>query len=83
MPWRAIKCTEFTISYADIGIIKDDVVNECDCVTRYSAPQDVRYIAHRINIVRLDQSDAVLEPKSMARKCAVKNIANIGFTQKI
>jgi hypothetical protein len=83
MSWWAIKRTEFTISYADISIVKDYIVDECDCVTRYSAPKDVRYIAHRINIIRFDQPDAVFEVKSMACKCAVKNIANIGFTQKI
>jgi hypothetical protein len=83
MTWRAIKRAEFTVSYADISIVKDDIVDECDCVTRYSAPQDVRYISHRINIVRLNQSDAVFKAKSIACKSAVKNIANIGFTQKI
>ena len=77
MPWWAIKCTEFTISYADISIVKDDIVDECDCVTRYSAPQDIRYIAHRINIIRFDQPDAVFEAKSVACKGTVKNIANV------
>ncbi len=83
MPWRAIEGAEFAVSYADICIVKDNVVNESDSVTEETLPQHVCYKAHRINIVRFDQPDAVFETKSAARKCAVKNIANIGFTQKI
>ena len=83
MPWRAIESAEFTVSYADIRIVKDNVINESDGVTEETPPQHVCYKAHRINIVRFDQPDAVFEAKSVACKCAVKNIANIGFTQKI
>jgi hypothetical protein len=83
MPWRAIKCAEFTVSYADISIVKDDVINESDRVPEQSPPQDVCYKAHRINIVRFDQPDAVFKAKPVACEDAVKNIANIRFTQKI
>jgi hypothetical protein len=83
MPRRAIERAEFTVGYADISIVKDDVINESDCVTEQTAPQDVCYKAHRINIVRFDQPDAVFKAKLVACKGAVKNIANVGFTQKI
>ena len=83
MPWGAIKGAEFAVSYADIRIVKDNVVDESDGVTEEIPPQHVCYKAHRINIVRFDQPDAVFEAKSVAFKGTVKNIANIGFTQKI
>lgn len=83
MPWRAIERAEFTVSYADISIVKDNVINESDCVTEQTPSQDVCYKAHRINIFRFDQPDAVFEAKPVACKDAVKDIANIGFTQKI
>ncbi len=83
MTWWAIKRTEFTVSYADISIVKDYIVDECDCVAKYTAPQDICYKANRINIVRFDQSDAVFEGKSITCKGAIKDIANVWFTQKI
>ena len=83
MPRGAIEGAEFAVSYADIRIVKDNVVNESDGVTEETPSQHVCYKAHRINIVRFDQPDAVIKTKPVARKDAVKNIANIGFTQKI
>ena len=83
MPWWAIEGAEFAVSYADIRIVKDNVVNESNSVTKETLPQHVCYKAHRINIVRFDQPDTVFEAKSVTCKCTVKNIANIGFTQKI
>ncbi len=83
MPWRAIECTEFTVSYADICIVKDNVINESDGVTEETPPQDVCYKAHRINIIRFDQPDAIFKAKSVSCKGTVKNITDIGFTQKI
>jgi hypothetical protein len=80
VPWRAIESAEFTVSYADIRIVKDNVINESDGVTEETSPQHVCYKAHRINIVRFDQPDAVFKSKPVACKGAVKNIANIGIT---
>jgi hypothetical protein len=75
MPWRAIESAEFTVSYADIRIVKDNVINESDGVTAETPPQYVCYKAHRIN-----QPNALFEAKSVACKGTVKNITNIGFT---
>jgi hypothetical protein len=72
-----IKSAEFTVSYTDIGIVKDDVIDERYRVAKHIAPQDVCYKAHRINIVRFDQSDAIVEAELTALKCAVKNITNL------
>jgi hypothetical protein len=83
MTWWTIKRAKFTVSYADISIVKDDIIDECDCVTKYTASQNICYKAHRINIVRFDQPDAVFKTKSIACKGAIKNITNIGFAQKI
>jgi hypothetical protein len=83
MPRGAIEGAEFAVSYADIRIVKDNIVDESDGVTEETLPQHVCYKAHRINIVRFDQPDAVFEAKSVACKGTVKDIANIGFTQKI
>jgi hypothetical protein len=83
VPRRAIECTEFAVSYADICIVKDNVIDECNGVTEETLPQRVCYKAHRINIVRFDQPDAIFKAKSVSCKGTVKNITNIGFTQKI
>ena len=83
MPRGAIEGAEFAVSYADIRIVKDNIVDESDGVAEETLPQHVCYKAHRINIVRFDQPDAVFEAKSVACKGTVKDIANIGFTQKI
>ena len=80
MPRRAIERAEFTVSYAHISIVKDNVINESDGVTAETPPQHVCYKAHRINIVRFDQPNALFEAKSVACKGTVKNITNIGFT---
>jgi hypothetical protein len=34
MPRRAIECTEFTVSYADISIVEDDVIDESNGVSK-------------------------------------------------
>jgi hypothetical protein len=38
MAGRAIECAEFTICYADISIVKDDVINESDGVPEETTP---------------------------------------------
>jgi hypothetical protein len=81
--WRAIESAEFAVSYADICIVKDNVVDESDSVTKETSPQHIRYKAHGINIVRFDQPNALFKPKSATCKGTVENITNIGFTQKI
>jgi hypothetical protein len=83
VPWRAIEGAEFTVSYADIRIVKDNVINESDSVTEETIPQHVCYKAHRINIIRFDQPNALFKAKSVACEGTVKDITNIGFTQKI
>ena len=83
MPRRAIECAEFAVSYADVCIVKDNVIDESNSVTKETLPQYVCYKADRINIVRFDQPDAIFKAKSVSCKGTVKNITDIGFTQKI
>jgi hypothetical protein len=83
MSRRAVERTEFTVSYTDIRIVEDNVINESDSITEKSPSQNICYKAHRSNIVRFDQSDAFLEAKPITLKYVVKNIANIGFIQKM
>jgi hypothetical protein len=83
MPRRAIECTEFAVGYADICIVKDNVIDESNSVTEETLPQHVCYKAHRINILRFDQPDAIFKAKFVSCKGTVKNVTDIGFTQKI
>ena len=78
-----IECAEFTICYADISIVKDDVINESNGVIEETTPHHVCYKSHGIKIVRFDQPDAIFKAKPPARKGAVKYIANIRFAEKV
>ena len=77
MTGRAIERAELTVGDADVGIVQNNVADESYCIAKKPLPQDVCYEAHRVDVVRLDKSDAVVEPEPVPCKGAVKHLTNV------
>ena len=80
---RTIECAELAVGNADVCIVQDDVVDERDGVAKEPLPQSICHQAHRVDVVRFHQPDAIAEAKPAARQSIVKHVADFRFFQEI
>ena len=77
MTGGAIERTELTVGDADVGVVQNNVADESYCIAKKPLPQDVCYKTHRVDVVRLHESDAVVESEPVPCKGAVKHLTNV------